>query len=37
MAGATGDIIDRVVQQAVAEKDFRYDRVLEITNSLRGE
>lgn len=37
MAGATGDIIDRVVQQAVEEKDFRYDRVLEITNSLRGE
>jgi len=37
MAGATGDIIDRVVQQAVGEKDFRYDRVLEITNSLRGE
>ncbi|MGE7749432.1 hydroxymethylglutaryl-CoA reductase, degradative [Lysinibacillus fusiformis] len=37
MAGATGDIIDRIVQQAVEEKDFRYDRVLEITNSLRGE
>ncbi|KGR82731.1 hydroxymethylglutaryl-CoA reductase, degradative [Lysinibacillus odysseyi] len=37
MAGATGDIIDRVVQQAVEEKDFRYDRILEITNSLRGE
>lgn len=37
MAGATGDILDRVVQQAVEEKDFRYDRVLEITNSLRGE
>ncbi|MGE7598027.1 hydroxymethylglutaryl-CoA reductase, degradative [Lysinibacillus fusiformis] len=37
MAGATGDTIDRVVQQAVEEKDFRYDRVLEITNSLRGE
>lgn len=37
MAGATGDIIDRVVQQAIEEKDFRYDRVLEITNSLRGE
>lgn len=34
MAGAKGDLIEKVVQQAVEEKDFRYDRILEITNSL---
>lgn len=34
MAGAKGDLIEKVVQKAVEERDFRYDRILEITNSL---
>ncbi|MFS0646243.1 hydroxymethylglutaryl-CoA reductase, degradative [Siminovitchia sp. 179-K 8D1 HS] len=38
MAGAKGDLIEQVVQRATEEKDFRYSRILEITNSLkRGE
>lgn len=36
MAGAPFEMIDQVVKQAIAEKDFRYDRILEITNELKG-
>ncbi|MEH7272519.1 hydroxymethylglutaryl-CoA reductase, degradative [Neobacillus vireti] len=35
MAGAAGDEIDQVVSQAVKEKDFRYDRILELTKQLQ--
>lgn len=35
MAGAEGDLIEKVVQKATEEKDFRYSRILEITNSLK--
>lgn len=38
MAGASKSDIDRIVAQAVKEKDLRYDRILEITQSIqRGE
>jgi hydroxymethylglutaryl-CoA reductase len=38
MAGADTADIDRIVAQAVQEKDLRYDRILEITQSIqRGE
>ncbi|MDI2589460.1 hydroxymethylglutaryl-CoA reductase, degradative [Psychrobacillus sp. NEAU-3TGS] len=38
MAGANKSDIDRIVAQAVKEKDLRYDRILEITQSIqRGE
>lgn len=38
MAGAEKADIDRIVAQAVKEKDLRYDRILEITNAIqRGE
>ncbi|MDW0115928.1 hydroxymethylglutaryl-CoA reductase, degradative [Sporosarcina thermotolerans] len=38
MAGAAKSDIDRIVAQAVAEKDLRYDRILEITKAIqRGE
>ncbi|USG66622.1 hydroxymethylglutaryl-CoA reductase, degradative [Brevibacillus ruminantium] len=35
MAGAADDQIDLVVQQAIAEKDVRYDRILELTKQLQ--
>lgn len=38
MAGAIKSDIDRIVAQAVKEKDLRYDRILEITKATqRGE
>ncbi|WP_411747914.1 hydroxymethylglutaryl-CoA reductase, degradative [Psychrobacillus psychrotolerans] len=38
MAGAKKSDIDRIVAQAVKEKDLRYDRILEITKATqRGE
>ncbi len=38
MAGAAKSEIDGIVAQAVAEKDLRYDRILEITKAVqRGE
>ncbi|WP_342512019.1 hydroxymethylglutaryl-CoA reductase, degradative [Sporosarcina sp. FSL K6-1522] len=38
MAGADKSEVDRIVAQAVAEKDLRYDRILEITKAIqRGE
>ncbi|QUG40325.1 hydroxymethylglutaryl-CoA reductase, degradative [Psychrobacillus sp. INOP01] len=38
MAGAKRADIDRIVVQAVKEKDLRYDRILEITKAIqRGE
>jgi len=38
MAGAKKSDIDRIVAQAVKEKDLRYDRILEITKAIqRGE
>lgn len=38
MAGAKRSDIDRIVAQAVKEKDLRYDRILEITKATqRGE
>ncbi|TCP27837.1 3-hydroxy-3-methylglutaryl-coenzyme A reductase [Scopulibacillus darangshiensis] len=38
MAGAEDSIIDDIVQQAVREKDVRYDRILEIKNTImQGE
>ncbi|MFD2370197.1 hydroxymethylglutaryl-CoA reductase, degradative [Brevibacillus sp. GCM10020057] len=35
MAGAQEDQIDRIVQQAIQEKDVRYDRILELTKQLQ--
>ncbi|ALC86707.1 3-hydroxy-3-methylglutaryl-CoA reductase [Bacillus sp. FJAT-22090] len=38
MAGADKSDIDRIVAQAIKEKDLRYDRILEITKAIqRGE
>ncbi|QTD43164.1 hydroxymethylglutaryl-CoA reductase, degradative [Sporosarcina sp. Te-1] len=37
MAGAAHSDIDRVVQQAVEEKDVRYDRILQIVQEIQGE
>lgn len=38
MAGADKSDVDRIVAQAIQEKDLRYDRILEITQSIqRGE
>lgn len=38
MAGAEKSDIDRIVAQAIKEKDLRYDRILEITKAIqRGE
>lgn len=38
MAGANKSDVDRIVAQAIKEKDLRYDRILEITRSIqRGE
>jgi len=38
MAGAEKSDVDRIVAQAVKEKDLRYDRILEITKAIqRGE
>ncbi|WP_144510277.1 hydroxymethylglutaryl-CoA reductase, degradative [Bacillus sp. FJAT-22090] len=38
MAGATKSDIDKIVAQAIKEKDLRYDRILEITKAIqRGE
>jgi hydroxymethylglutaryl-CoA reductase len=38
MAGASKSDVDRIVAQAIKEKDLRYDRILEITQSIqRGE
>lgn len=38
MAGADKSDVDRIVAQAIKEKDLRYDRILEITQSIqRGE
>lgn len=35
MAGAKTSEIDRIVAQAIEEKDLRYDRILEITKSIQ--
>lgn len=38
MAGAEKSEVDRIVAQAIEEKDLRYDRILEITKAVqRGE
>ena len=37
MAGATKDIVDEVVQRALAEQDVRYDRILQITKELHKQ
>lgn len=37
MAGATKEIVDEVVQRAVAENDIRYDRILQIVQELHKQ
>ncbi|WP_047154012.1 hydroxymethylglutaryl-CoA reductase, degradative [Aneurinibacillus tyrosinisolvens] len=36
MAGANEKDIDRIVEQAIREKDVRYDRILELTKQLQA-
>lgn len=37
MAGADDSLIDEIVERAVNNKDVRYDHILELKNTLKGE